>query len=135
MMVTVYKGIVQPWLCDGMGHLTTRHYLGMFDDASYHLLHQVFGYAGPFGEHQDRGWADVKHVIEYRGELMAGTLIEIRGELVKLGGKSATARYEMVNLATGAVAATLESVSAYFDLVARKAVPLTDAMRAKATGV
>ena len=25
--------VVHPWLCDAMGHLTTRHYLGMFDDA------------------------------------------------------------------------------------------------------
>ena len=56
----------------------------------------------------------------------------MRGELVKLGGKSLSARYELVNLATGEVAATMESVTAYFDLAARKATPITDAMRAKA---
>ena len=132
MIAGLYKGVVHPWLCDAMGHLTTRHYMAMFDEASYHLLHQALGYAGPFGAYEGKGWADVKHVIEYKGELAAGTLIEIRGELVKLGGKSITARYELINLATGAVAATMESITAYFDLKARAAIPITDRMRASA---
>jgi acyl-CoA thioester hydrolase len=132
MMLALYKGVVHPWLCDAMGHLTTRHYMAMFDDASYHLYHQVLGYTGPSGEYEGKGWADVKHVIEYKGEVAAGTLVEVRGELVKLGGKSLSARYELVNLATGEVAATMESITAYFDLAARKATPITDAMRAKA---
>ena len=131
-MRKVYSGVVHPWLCDAMGHLTTRHYMGMFDDASYGLLHQAFGYAGPTGAFEGKGWADVKHVLEYKGEVAAGTLVEIRGELVKLGGKSLTARYEMVNLATGEVAATMEAITAFFDLAARKAVPITDAMRSSA---
>lgn len=131
-MVTVYTGVVHPWLCDAMGHLTTRHYMAMFDDASYHLWRHAFGYAGPTGDFAGKGWADVKHVIEYRGEVAAGTLVEVRGELVKLGGKSVTVRFELVNLATGAVAATMEAVTAFFDLAARKAIPLTDAMRASA---
>ena len=131
-MLTVYKGVVHPWLCDAMGHLTTRHYMGMFDDASYHLLRELFGYAGPFGAFEGKGWADVKHVIEYKGEVAAGALVEVRGALVKLGGKSLTVRFEMVNLATNEVAATMEAVTAFFDLAARKAIPLTDAMRKSA---
>ena len=131
-MRTVYQGVVHPWLCDAMGHLTTRHYMGMFDDASYHLLRQLFGYAGPFGAFEGKGWADVKHVIEYKAEVPAGTLVEVRGELVKLGTKSITARYELINLATGGIAATMESITAYFDLAARKAIPITDEMRAAA---
>lgn len=128
-MRTVYTGVVHPWLCDAMGHLTTRHYMGMFDDASYHLLRALFGYSGPTGAFENKGWADVKHVLEYQGELGAGTLVEVRGELVKLGGKSLTARFEMVNLATNEVAATMEAVTAFFDLAARKAIPITEAMR------
>lgn len=129
MKLTLYKGVVHPWLCDAMGHLTTRHYLAMFDDAIYHLYHQVFGYAGPFGVFESKGWADVRQLIEYKAELPAGALIEVRGELLKLGGKSVTSRYEMINLANGEVAATLENVTAYFDLKARSALPFTDAMR------
>lgn len=131
-MLTLYKGVVHPWLCDAMGHLTTRHYIGMFDDASYHLFHQAFGYAGPFADFEGKGWADVKHVIEYKAEVPAGALVEIRGELVKLGGKSLTARYELINLVSGKLAASMDSVTAFFDLKARNALPLTDDMRAAA---
>ena len=132
MKLVCYKGVVHPWLCDAMGHLTTRHYVAMFDDAIYHLYHQVFAYAGPFGAYQGKGWADVKQVIEYQAEVAAGTLVEVRGELLKLGGKSVTSRYELVNLATGEVAATLENITAYFDLSARGPLLITDAMRATA---
>jgi len=40
----VHFGVAHPWLCDSMGHLTSRHYVAMFDDASYHFFRLVFGY-------------------------------------------------------------------------------------------
>ena len=45
-MISVQKCVAHPWMCDVLGHLTTRFYVGMFDDASYHLLHAVFGWTG-----------------------------------------------------------------------------------------
>lgn len=131
-MLILHKGVVHPWLCDAMGHLTTRHYVAMFDDAIYHLYQQVFGYAGPTGVFAGKGWADVRQVLDYKGELPLGALVEIHGELVKLGGKSVTSRYRMMNLATGEVAATLENVTAFFDLNERVAIPFTQEMRASA---
>ncbi|KCZ53241.1 hypothetical protein HY29_17330 [Hyphomonas beringensis] len=129
-MITVYKGVAHPWLCDIMGHMTTRHYVAMFDDASYHFLNEALGW-----HPEDRsapGWADVKHVIEYNDEVAAGSLLEIQGSIVRLGGKSITSRYEMHNLNKGTLAATLESTSVYFDLAARKSVPIPDELRERA---
>ena len=45
-MELMIRAVVHPWLCDMMGHLTTRHYVGMFDDAAYALFAQATG-AGP----------------------------------------------------------------------------------------
>jgi acyl-CoA thioester hydrolase len=84
-MLTVYQGVVHPWLCDVNGHLTVRHYLGMFDDATYHLYRQVFDYAGPTGKFEGRSWVAVKQTLEYKAELPVGTLIEVRGCLAKIG--------------------------------------------------
>ena len=129
-MITVYKGVAHPWLCDIMGHMTTRHYVAMFDDASYHFLNEALGW-----HPEDRsapGWADVKHVIEYNDEVAAGSLLEIQGSIVRLGGKSITSRYEMHNLNKGTLAATLESTSVYFDLAVRKSVPIPDELREQA---
>lgn len=128
-MRLIYKGVVHPWLCDAMGHLTTRHYLGMFDDASYHLLAEVLGWAPGAKGWEGKGWADIRQEIDYREELSAGSLIEIEGAVAGIGNSSVTTRYEMKNKTTGAVVASLRSKSVYFDLQARKAVTLTPAMR------
>lgn len=133
-MLDVYKGVVHPWLCDVMGHMTTRNYLAMFDDASYHMISTTFGKSGGVGEDKDRrnGWVDVRQVIEYKDELKAGDLTEVKGAMKKIGTKSVTYYYELYNARTGALSATLETTSVYFDLVDRIGVPLTDEMRAGA---
>lgn len=126
------KAVAHPWQCDVMGHLTTRFYVGMFDDASYHLLHEIFGWNGARDHEAKLGWVDVKHVIEYQDEVVAGDLLEISATLTKIGGKSITARYDMVNLAKGATAATLEAIYVLFDLRNRSSVTINDALRGKA---
>lgn len=131
-MVLAYKGVAHPWLSDVMGHMTTRHYVAMFDDASYHFLHEVFQWdAGAVAD--GLGWADVRHVIEYKAEVSTGDILEVRAGLRRLGGKSITVMYEMTNLSKGELSATLESSCVLFDTHARKAVTLTDTMRERAT--
>jgi acyl-CoA thioester hydrolase len=131
-MLVVNKGIAQPWECDVMGHLTTRFYVAMFDDASYHFLYEAFGWTISAHESQKFGWADVRHVIEYKAEVAAGDVLEIRAHLQKIGTKSFTVLYEMINLGRDEVAATLESVCVYFDLEARAAIAITGEMKEKA---
>jgi acyl-CoA thioester hydrolase len=131
-MLVVNKGIAQPWECDVMGHLTTRFYVAMFDDASYHFLYEVFDWTISAGETGRCGWADVRHLIEYKAEVSAGDVLEIRAQLQKIGTKSFTTIYEMINLAKNEVAATLESVCVYFDLEERTAIAMTNEMREKA---
>ena len=113
-MLIVNKAVAHPWMCDVIGHLTTRHYVAMFDDASYHFLFAVFGWSGSTDETGERGWVDVRHVVEYKAEVSAGSLLEIRACLLKIGGKSITIRYEMVNLGSGEIAATLECVCVFY---------------------
>ncbi|MBT5387312.1 MAG: hypothetical protein HN817_10750 [Porticoccaceae bacterium] len=61
-----FKGICHPNLYDLMGHMTTRHYVAMFDYGSYHFLHALFGWSGDNTKVHQGGWADVRHVLEYR---------------------------------------------------------------------
>jgi acyl-CoA thioester hydrolase len=123
------KSIAQPWECDVMGHMTTRFYISKFDDASYHVLHEVFGWTISAHEARKYGWADVRHVIEYKAEVSAGDVLEIRARVQKIGGKSFTTLYEMINLSRDELAATLESVCVHFDLDARQAIPISEEMK------
>ena len=125
-MKLIYTGVVHPWLCDAMGHFTTRHYVAMFDDASYRLLFEACGFAGSIGDFEGIGWVDAKQSYEYQAEQHAGALIEIHGAIQKLGNSSITTRYEMRNAASGECAATHDSVSIMFDLNARKSLRIPD---------
>ncbi len=131
-MLSCYKSMAQPWYCDVMGHMNIRHYMAMFDEASYQLLFAVFGWSGSGDTSSGHGWVDVKHVIEYKTEVSAGDLLEIRACIVKVGTKSVTIRYDMFNLARDELAATLECVCVLFDLENRKAAPLSDEQRKQA---
>lgn len=109
--------------------MTTRFYVAMFDDASYHFLHQLFGWTGASNETGELGWVDVRHTINYQDEVKAGDLLDVRAKLSRVGGKSMTISYEMINLGSGKVAATLEGVVVLFDLEKRRAVTIPDDLR------
>jgi len=130
--MTPFRGVAHPWQCDVMGHLTTRYYTALFDDASYHCLHDLFGWSGSEAAGGGIGWVDVRHETDYEAEVGAGDLLEIRPRLDRLGGKSITLVYEMHNLSRNALAARLTCVCVSFDTTARKAVPLPDAWRTRA---
>lgn len=131
-MVPVGKGVAHPWQCDVLGHLTTRFFVAMFDDASYHMLHTVFGWSGNTDADGRFGWVDVRHLTEYQAEVSAGDLLEIRAGVTKIGNKSATFLYEMKNVDTGSTVATQEVVCVLFDLESRSGTPIPDDLRSMA---
>ena len=98
-----------------------------------HFLFTVFGWSGATDEAGGVGWVDVRHVIEYKAEVSAGGILEVRAALVKIGTKSITARYEMINLGNGEVAATLECIYVLFDMQARAGLVLSDQLREAAS--
>lgn len=125
------KHVVHPWLCDSMEHLTTRHYMSLFDDASYHLLSETSGWQpnNSNGEWNGKGWADVKHSLEYLAEVRAGSLVKIEGKVLAVGNSSMTYFLEMREVGKEDIAARFEAKTVFFDLVARRSMPLTEAMR------
>ncbi|MDG1163788.1 MAG: hypothetical protein P8P26_10070 [Porticoccaceae bacterium] len=43
--------------------MSTRHYIAMFVDGSYHFLHGLFGWAGENATIDKAGWGDVRNEI------------------------------------------------------------------------
>lgn len=127
--IETYRGVVYPWHCDSMGHMNTQFYCAIFDAASFHMLSRL----GPYAElePQSQGWADVKQTIEYKHETRAGALVHVKSVLLKTGNKSVEFRHSMLNSETGALHATSENITVLFDLKARRALPLSDAIRAR----
>ena len=128
--LVTYVGVAHPWMCDVMGHMNVRYYAAMFDDASFHLLGHVAGVEGL--KDTSRGWADVRSEVEYKHETKAGELITIHSRVVKTGRTSITFEQVMSGTLDGVVHAINRTVSVRFDLTARAAVELDEAMRARA---
>ena len=128
-MVLVQKSVAHPWMCDVLGHMTTRHYVAMFDDAAYHMLYEVFGWTGSSDDENKIAWADVNHTIDYKAEVSAGDILEIEAKLTKIGNKSITIYYEMRNLGKNEVAASLQVISVLFDLESRESVKISEGLK------
>lgn len=126
--IETHRGVVHPWLCDEMGHLTTRHYVAMFDDAGWHLL-LAFGSSPSRTRQMKRGWADIRHEIEYLHEVPVGELVIVLSALVRIGEKSVTYKHELRNAESNALCATMTATTVRFDLTDRKAVPIEPELR------
>jgi acyl-CoA thioester hydrolase len=125
-----YSGVVHPWLCDALGHLNTRHYVAMFDDALAVVLAQLGHRPG-----QPRGWVDVRNEIDYLAEARVGNVLEIFACVSKIGGKSMTLDSEMRAIDGAPLHARMRAVVVYFDLELRQSVQIPEDIRLKATAM
>jgi acyl-CoA thioester hydrolase len=107
--------------------MNTRHYAGIFDDASWHLLAKL-GYAGP-ESNGGVGWADARQTMEFKREALQGAVLRVDSRVAILGISSMILRHRLVDVRDGELIATFESVSVCFDLVARKSRPVPDDIR------
>ena len=127
--IETFRAVVYPWHCDHQGHMTTMHYVGMFDAAFWQLL-SVQGFTRAFFEAHKTGFADVRDTIQYLAELPAGSPVVIESGLTKVGNTSVASFNRMLDSETGTLAATSEKVTVYFDLEARRKTPLPADLKA-----
>jgi acyl-CoA thioester hydrolase len=120
-----YRGSVNTWECDYLGHMNIQFYTSRFSDAGGH----IFGAIGL--PHDGRiGTAAVQYDIQYRREVKAGAPLLLRSGLLGLGTKSMRFMHRLSDAATGEIYCTVEIVAVALDLATRKAVPISDAVRA-----
>jgi len=126
-----YRGAVHLHHLDHMGHMNVQHYVGMFDHATWILLAEL-GLTAEWFRDQNRGMAALEQNIQYKRELRAGDVIEIRSGVLELGNKTMRITHEMRHFTGGWVAARTTILATYFDTIARKSTPLPDLVREKA---
>ncbi|WIW52275.1 acyl-CoA thioesterase [Mesorhizobium mediterraneum] len=127
--IETYVGVVHPWMCDAMGHLNVRHYVAMFDDASFQLLGRI---ADPRLT-PTLGWADVRMEIDYAHETAVGTLVTVRTVVEKVGKSSLTYLHEMRGTLDEVLHARSLTITVRFDLKSRSKIDLDADARHAAT--
>jgi len=127
--IETFRGVVFPWHCDSMGHMSVQHQMPLLDNAAYHLL----GTLAPTTALEDGhrlGWADMSHEIRYLHELVAGDLLILRSGILSIGRSSLRHRTIMMRRSDDRICTVLEGVTVRFDLDARRSIPLSDPVRA-----
>jgi acyl-CoA thioester hydrolase len=128
--VTSYLGVAHPWFCDAMGHMNTRYYMAMFDDATFHVLGLIGG--THMQRSSDNGWADVRIELDLAGETLAGDLLTIRSWVSKIGRSSITTQHEMIGTLDQRKRARATVTTVHFNLATRKAAAVPDNIRSRA---
>ena len=126
--IETFRAVVYPWHCDHQGHMTTMHYVGMFDAAFWQLL-SAQGFTRAYLAEHKTGFADVRDTIEYLAELPVGSPVVIESGITKVGNTSVVSFNRMRDSETGEFAATSEKVTVYFDLQARQKTPLPEHLK------
>jgi len=126
----LYRGIVMPAQCDLYGHMNTRHYAALFDDAGWHMLSRA---GVSLTELRARGLGTVVATltIDFHREMKAGNLVLIQGSFTQVGTRSFT--YEMKMYETDAMVhcATQKTVEVCFDTEKRASANIPDDIRKK----
>lgn len=120
----VFSAVVHPWQCDTMGHMNTRFYASIFDDATLQFLLTIAPDAQSY-----LGWADVTWSIAYIREVTVGNCVQVTSKIAELGTKSLTVSHSMHGLDGSTVFATGLLKIARFDKNARRAIAIEEPIR------
>ncbi|QKV96608.1 thioesterase family protein [Streptomyces sp. NA02950] len=126
-LAVTYRGTVYPWHCDHMGHMNVMWYVGKFDEATWQLMASV-GLTPDYLRSEGRGTAAVDQRISYRRELHAGDTVVIRSAFLEAKSKVVRFCHRMEHAVTGEICAVTVLTGVHMDTVARKAVPMPDAL-------
>ncbi len=121
----LFTSVVHPWHCDAMGHMNTRFYAAIFDDASFQVLDTL----AP-DKSDGLGWADITWNIVYRNEVKAGTCVRVASKIAALGNKSVSISHSMESIDGQTVFATADMKIARFNLAERVSVAIAAQTRA-----
>jgi acyl-CoA thioester hydrolase len=118
-MVITARGVVRPSHCDHMGHMNVMWYTARFDEATWHLFHQI-GVTPTYMRENQRGMAGVQIDTTYKQELFAGDLITIWSRILEMREKVIRFYHEMHNEETQTIAATSTLTAVHLNRETRK---------------
>lgn len=120
-LIPTYRGSVQSWHCDHMGHMNVMWYVGKFDEGTWNLL-SMMGLTSTYFREQNRGMVAVDQRLQYKRELLAGDTVAVCSGVLEVRPKALLFFHEMRNAQTGEVAAVCRFTGIHLDTQARRAV-------------
>jgi acyl-CoA thioester hydrolase len=127
-LITTFQGeVLRDW-CVAGDFLATRRYMGIISDSIPNLLALTRG--DDRSKDSTTGGAALEYRFVYRGAPRHGDVLTLRSGLKEVTDKTYTWTHWLFDVETGACVATAEAVAIALDLVARKAIPIPQEMKA-----
>ena len=125
---------VAPRDCDILGHMNVAAYVDAVSDAMF-TLQGLAGLDRATVATTHRSFVAARLECDYRAEMLAGDVLSMDSYVLHVGTKSARFGHKMTRLSDGATVFEAENVSVYFDLSARRALPMPEDLRAALDGL
>lgn len=119
MLPASHRATISPQQIDALGHLNIRHYMSIFDDATWQVSVGL-GMDQAYFEQRKLATMALQHVIHYLAEVREGETVAIHSRAVARSAKWLHMMYFMVNDSRDLLAATLEAGGVHVDLERRK---------------
>ncbi|PWK60843.1 acyl-CoA thioesterase [Roseicyclus mahoneyensis] len=119
---------VAPRDCDILGHMNVAAYVDAVSDAMF-TLQGLAGLDRAAIAATHRSFVAARLECDYRAEMLTGDVLSMESRVLSVGTKSARFAHRMTRLSDGALVFEAENISVYFDLQARRALPIPDDLR------
>jgi len=124
--IRTHTRTVPPEWIDYNGHMNVAYYVRAFDLATDEILEERLGVGETLAREGRLGPMTLQLQVHYLDELLEGTEFACDFQLLDADPKRLHFFLTMINLATGAVAATMESLLMNVDLDTRRSAPYPD---------
>jgi acyl-CoA thioester hydrolase len=126
------RSSIEAWECGPDGVATPRAHIARFNDAITHLF-RAMKIDRRALQASGTGSAALDYDITYHRPMRAGSAIEVRSGVLAVGEKVFHVVHHIVDASDGAALTTIVVAALFFDLKARKSMPMPAAIRAEAT--
>jgi acyl-CoA thioester hydrolase len=120
---TLMEKVIPAAWQDLNGHVNVRHYLELYDAASWPML-AALGVDERLFLEQRQGLFDLEHHLWYLDELHVGDIVTVHSRLLGRTAKRYHGVMFIVNRTGGRLSSAFEYVSSGADLAARRTAPL-----------
>lgn len=122
-MFETNRSTVDVWECDAFNNIEVRNIIARFSDAASHIMGSV-GITRAMQRERNLGSAALDYYTEFKTPIRMGDSLVLKSGLLDRKPKNFAFGHHLINCDTNEIINCTTVIGCYFDMTARKAVPL-----------